>query len=111
MKFFCSAEFIFSVRGHTKNVFDRLLNQMKIRFHKGQVHSYRVALNVLNSQPKLTMIDATEEMFKDYGKMLGTFYFRFEPEIIRVNNIFKVDNMDSKIQTQFSTHYGSACVR
>jgi hypothetical protein len=78
MKFFRSVEFIFHVRGHTKNACDRLFNQMKIRFHKGQVHANRVALDVLNSllnsQPNVTMIDATEEMFKDYGKMIYTFY-------------------------------------
>jgi hypothetical protein len=59
MKLFCSVEFIFYVRGHTKNACDRLFNQMKIRFHKDQVHLYRVSLDVLNSQPNVTMIDAT----------------------------------------------------
>jgi hypothetical protein len=43
------------------------------------------------------MIDATEEMFKDYGKMLDTFYCNFEPGTRRVNHIFKVDNMDGKM--------------
>jgi hypothetical protein len=87
MKLFRSIEFIFYVRGHTKNSH----NQMKIRYHKDQVPSYRVALNVLNSQPNITTIDATEEnMFKNYGKMLTTFYCNFEPGTKRVNHFLKL---------------------
>jgi hypothetical protein len=111
MKFFRSVEFIFYVRGHTKTACDRLFNQMKIRFHKDQVHSYRVALDVLNNQPNVTMIDATEEMFKDYRKMLDTFYCNFEPGTIRVNHIVKVDDMDGEMEMQCYTHDDSACVR
>jgi hypothetical protein len=111
MKFFRSVEFIFYVRGNTKNACDRLFNQMKVRFHKEQVHSYRVALDVLDIQTNVTMIDATEEMFKDYGKMLDTFYCNFEPGTIRVNHIFKVDFMDSKMEMQCYKHDYYACLR
>jgi hypothetical protein len=110
MKFFCSVEVIFNVIGHTKNACDRLFNQMNIRFHKDQVHSYRVALDVLNSQPNVTMIDATEEIFKDYGKMLDRLYCSFEPATIRVNYIFKVDDMEGKMEMRCFTHDDSACV-
>jgi hypothetical protein len=110
MKFFRSFEFIFYVRGHTKNACDHLFNQMKIRFHKDQVHSYPIALVVLNSQLNVRMSDATEEMFKDHGKMLDTFYCNFEPGAIRVNHIFKVDNMDGKMKMKCYTYDDSSCV-
>jgi hypothetical protein len=79
MKYFRNVEFVFFVWGHTKNACSRLFNQMKIRFHKDQVHSYCMALKILNSQPNVSMIDATQDMFKDYGKMLDSFYSNFEP--------------------------------
>jgi hypothetical protein len=70
MKFSCSIEFIFFVLGHTKNARDRLFNQMMIRFHEDQVHSYHVALDILNIQLNVAIIDVTEDMFKDFGNML-----------------------------------------
>jgi hypothetical protein len=51
-------------------------------------------------------------MFKDYGKMLDTFYCNFEPEtMIRVNHIFKVDDMDGNMEMQCYTHDDSTCAR
>jgi hypothetical protein len=100
------------VRGHTKNACDRLFNQMEIPFYKYQVHSYRMALNILNNQPTLSMIDATQDMFKDYGNMLESFYSNFEPGTIRINHIFKVDMIDdTALEMQCSTHDGSSVVR
>jgi hypothetical protein len=63
MKYFRNVEFVFYVRGHTNNACDRLFNQMKIHFHKDQVHSYGMALKILNSQPNVSMIDPTQDMF------------------------------------------------
>jgi hypothetical protein len=110
MKFFRNVEFVFYVRGHTKNACDWLFNQMKIRYHKYQVNSYCVALNVvLNSQPRVTMIDVTEETFKDYGKMLDTFYCNFEAVTIRIIHIFKVDmREETSFEMQCSTPDGSS---
>jgi hypothetical protein len=90
MNYFWMVEFVFYVRGHMKNSCDRLFNQMKIRFHKDQVHSYRVALEILDEQPNIHIIDPTEEVFKDFVKMLDLFYSTFENGAIHVNHIFKV---------------------
>jgi hypothetical protein len=107
IKFFRNVEFVFYVRGHTKNTCDQLFNEMKICFHKDQVHSYRVALGVLNSQPNVTMTDATEDMFNDYGKMIDTFYCNFEAGTIRINHIFKMDmKEETSFEIQCSTHDG-----
>jgi hypothetical protein len=64
---------------------------MKIRFHKDQVHSYCVALEILDEQPNVHIINETKEVFKDFGKMLDSFHSTFENGTIRVNCIFKVD--------------------
>jgi hypothetical protein len=111
MEYFRTVEFSFYVRGHTKNAGDQLFNQMKIRFHKEQVHSYSVALKVLSSQPSASMIDATEDMFKDYGNMLDQFNCNSEIGTIRINHIFKVDLKDSNMEMQCSTYDGSSTVR
>jgi hypothetical protein len=78
-------------------------------FHKDQVHSYHVSLDVLNRRPNVTMIDATidatENIYKDCEKMLDTFYCNVEPGTIRVNHIFKVGEMDRKMEMQCYTHY------
>jgi hypothetical protein len=112
MKYFRNVEFLFYVRGHTRNACDRLFNQMKIRFHKDQVHSYRMALKILNSQPNVSMIDVNQDMFKYYGKMLDSFYSNFEPGTIRINHIFKVDMIDdTDLEMQCSTHDRYSVVR
>jgi hypothetical protein len=111
MKYFRNVEFEFYVRGNTKNACDRLFNQMKICFKKDQVHSYRMALNILNIQPNVSIIDANQYMFKYYGKMLDSFYSNFEHGTIRINHIFKVYMIDdTALDMQCSTHDGSSVV-
>jgi hypothetical protein len=46
----------FYVLGHTKNACDRLLNQLKLRYHKQNVYTVHQVINVLNSQPNVTGI-------------------------------------------------------
>jgi hypothetical protein len=51
-------------------------------------------------------------MFKDYGKMLDSFYSNFEPGTIRINHNFKVGMIDdTALEMQCSTHNGSSVVR
>jgi hypothetical protein len=104
MNYFRTVEFVFYVCGHTKNVCDRLFNQMKIWFHKGQVHSYHVALEILDEQPNVHIINATEEVFKDFGKMLDSFYSTFENGTICVNHIFKFDKEEDVLEMQCYAH-------
>jgi hypothetical protein len=112
MKYFRNVEFVSYVWGHTTNACDRLFNQMKIRFHKDQMHSYHMTLKILISQPNVSIIDATQEMFKYCGKMFGSFYSNFEPGTIIINHIFKVDMIDdTALEMQCVTHDGSSVVR
>jgi hypothetical protein len=112
MKFFRNSDFVFYVRGHTKNACDRLFNQIQISFHKDQVHSYRVDLSILNSQPNVTMIDVTEDMFKDYENIIDNFYCNFEAHTIIINSIFKVvTREETSFDMLCSTHEGSSMVQ
>jgi hypothetical protein len=110
MNYLRTVEFVFYVRGHTKNAVDRLFNQMKIRFHKDQVHLYRVAVEILDEQPNVHIIDAIEEFFKDFGKMLDSLYSTFENGNFHVNHIFKVDNEDNVMEIQCYTRDGAEVV-
>jgi hypothetical protein len=85
---------------------------MDIQFQKDQVHSYCMALKILNSQPNVSIIVATQDMFKDYGNMIDGFYSNFEPGTIRINHIFKVEMIDdTALEIQCLTHDGSSVVR
>jgi len=42
LQFFKAVEFVFYVRGHTKNLCDRMFNLMKKRYHRSQIFSMRV---------------------------------------------------------------------
>jgi hypothetical protein len=50
MGYFRSCEFDFYIRGHTKNACDRLFNQMKIRFLKRDMYSYKNILEIIGAQ-------------------------------------------------------------
>jgi hypothetical protein len=65
---------VFYVRGHTKNSCDRMFNQMKLRFHKQDIFTYKQALDALGKQDNVTMTDTTEGMFKNYGALLYKYY-------------------------------------
>jgi hypothetical protein len=104
MNYFWTVEFVFYVCGHTKNACDRLFSQMKIRFHKDYVHSYRAALAILDDQPTVHIIDATEEVFKDFFNMIYSFSSTFENGTICVNHIFKVDKEEDVMKIQCYMH-------
>jgi hypothetical protein len=50
MGYFRSYEFDLYIRGHTKNACDRLFNQMKIRFLKRDMYSYKNILEIIGAQ-------------------------------------------------------------
>jgi hypothetical protein len=58
MKYFEEVEFVFYVRGHTKNACDITFNQMKLRFHKQDIFTYGQTVDALGKQENITMIDA-----------------------------------------------------
>jgi hypothetical protein len=89
-KYFSTVEFIFYIRGHTKNVCDRLFNLLKIWYHKSDVYTMDMLLDVLNLQDDVTFHNTSSTTFKNYDKMLDTFYKNFKPGTIQKNHCFSV---------------------
>jgi hypothetical protein len=110
MKFFVEVEFVFFVRGHTKNACDRMSNQMKLHFHKQDIFTYKQALDALGKQYNVTMIDATEGMFKNYGALLDKYYNNFKTGTICKNHVFCMSNQDPDFNMNCVTHDGAKFV-
>jgi hypothetical protein len=98
MGYFRSCEFDFFIRGHTNNACDLLFNHTKIRFHKSDVYSYKNLLEILGAQENVTIIDATEDLFLDYGKFLDEHYNSLKARTINKNHIFQCDEYDATEQ-------------
>jgi hypothetical protein len=107
MKYFEEVEFIFYVRGHTKSACDRTFNQMKLHFHRQDIFTYGQAVEALGKQENITMIDATEGMFKNYGALLDKYYNSFKTGTIQKNHVFRVTNGEPSMNIQCSTHDGA----
>ncbi len=91
MKCFKKVEFIFYVKGHTKNVCDRLFNLLKIRYHKANVYTMDMLSEVCNAMNDISFSHIANDVFFDYDAMLDMFYSNFKPGTIQVNHYFKVD--------------------
>jgi hypothetical protein len=50
MRYFLTVEFVFYIRGHTKNACDRMFNQMKLQYHKKDIFSWSQALETLDTK-------------------------------------------------------------
>jgi hypothetical protein len=104
MGYFLKVEFAFYIRGHTKNACDRTYNQMKSKYHKKDIFTWEQALQTLNIKEHVNVVDTKEDVFKDYGAMLDTFYGTFKPGTIQKNHIFRVEDTDASLLMQCSTH-------
>jgi hypothetical protein len=82
-KYFKTVEFIFYIRGHTKNVCDRLINLLKIQYHKSNVYPMDMLVDVLNRMNDITFNYASSAYFYDYDKVLDKFYKNFKPGTIK----------------------------
>jgi hypothetical protein len=80
---------------------------MKLRFHKQEIFTYGQAVEAFGKQENITMIDATEGMFKNYGALLDKYYNNFKTRTIQKNHFFRVTNGDPSLNIQCSTHDGA----
>jgi hypothetical protein len=103
MDYFLKFEFAFYIRGHTKNACNRTNNQMKSKYHKKDIFTWEQAMQTLNIKEHMTMVDTKEDVFKDCGAMLDTFYGTFKPGTIK-NHIFQVEYTDASLLIQCYTH-------
>lgn len=103
LKFFLSVEFIFYVRGHTKNLCDRMFNLLKKRYHHSQIFSLQKLTSLLNELENVTYHHVTSEIFFDYNSFLDLFYKKFKPGTVKSNHLFWVEGGDGA--TMYSTTY------
>jgi hypothetical protein len=92
LKYFHRVEFIFYIRGHTKNDCDRLFNQLKLRWHKTNTYTMAQMVDVLNAQPHVTFTEVKYDVFKDYASVLDKFYKSFNPGTIQQHHVFWVES-------------------
>jgi hypothetical protein len=64
-------------------------------------------VEALGKQKNITMIDATEGMFKNYGALIDNYYINFKTGTIQKNHVFLVTNRDPSLNIQCSTHDGA----
>ena len=96
---FREINFIFLIKGHTKNECDRMFNLLKISWRKSNIYCFSQALEVLNSVDDVTAIDASCNYHHDYDKTFKAFYKQPVSGTIQKNHIFsfKKDNMNNVI--------------
>jgi hypothetical protein len=83
MGYFLTVEYVFYIRGHTKNACNHMFNQMKLKFHRRDIFSWGQLLETLNIKEHINIVDAQESHFKDYGTLLDKLYVNFKPNIIK----------------------------
>jgi hypothetical protein len=104
MGYFKTVVVAFYVRRHTKNACNRIFNQMKLKYHKKDFFTWTQAVETLNTKDTVNIVDAKEELFKDYGSMLDKLYSSFKPTTIQKNHIFKVEHTDATLSMQCAIH-------
>jgi hypothetical protein len=110
MRYFLTVEFIFYIRGHTKNACDRMFNRVKLKYHKKDIFSWSQFLETLDTKEHVRIVYAQEAMFKDYGALLDKFYVSFKAGTIQKNHIFKVEHINEKLNIQCAVHNGAPFV-
>jgi len=79
---------------------------MKLRFHKSDVYTMEMLLSKLNEQPNVTVLEAMEDTFLDYRKMLDVFYKQFNSGTVQKNHMLWVTS--AKATTIISKEYKDA---
>jgi len=94
--YFKKVNFVFLVKGHTKNSADRMFNLLKHRWHKMQVYTYQQALESLAVNDDVTVIDSSN-LHYDYAKFLNTIYKQPVTGTIKKNHrfMFRSDTMEN----------------
>lgn len=92
--FFHQVEFIFYVRGHTKNVCDRMFNLLKKRYHKDNIFSITHLTTLLNAIDNVNYQHMQGNIFFDYNSLLDNFYKQMRPGSVTQNHYFWVNSTE-----------------
>ena len=91
LHYFEKVEFIFYVRGHTKNVCDRMFNLLKKRYHRHQIYTMAQLCHNLNMLPNTNFYTVQSDVFYNYDAMFDRFYKPFKPGTVTRNHVFWVE--------------------
>ena len=102
---FKKVNYIFLIKGHTKNACDRMFNMLKIKWHKSNVYSMEQAIEVLNAAENVTAIEAGH-IHVDYASLFDRWYKQPASGSIQKNHIFSFcsDTIKNVILTSKSSH-------
>ena len=73
--------------GITKNACDRMFNTLKEDYHSKNIYTMAELVPILNRSERVTVREAREEDFFDYGTFLNLFYSKFTKKV-KHNHIF-----------------------
>ena len=77
------------MKGHTKNIADRLFNLLKRIVRISNVYTFKSLVRVLSGDKK-SICPVKEGEFEDWETFLNTYYRRFPSGTIQKNHIFEV---------------------
>ena len=93
MNYFQRVQFLFYIKGHTKNVCDRMFNLMKQNFHKHDVYSMEQLLSCLSKQSQVTVHHPMPNEFSDWTKMFDKYHRSYKH--VKINHVFTCDRSNS----------------
>jgi 16S rRNA G1207 methylase RsmC len=73
---------------------------MKLCYHKQGITTYGQSVEALGKHGNITMIGATEGMFKNYGALLAKYYNNCKTVTIQKKHVFRVTNVDPSLNIQ-----------
>ena len=76
LKYFRKINLIFLVKGHTKNMCDRMFNSMKSRYHHRNVYTLKDTFRILNLDDNVTVYPTSSTDFYDWDSIFDTIYKR-----------------------------------
>ncbi len=91
LQYFQSVEFKFYVRGHTKNMCDRIFNLLKKRYHHSNIYSVKSLSLLLNEIDNITYTHVLSDVFFDYLQLFDNFYKKFQPGTVKKHHLFLVE--------------------
>jgi len=104
MGYFKQVNFVFLVVGHTKNAADRILNLLKLKYRKVNVHTMQELFTVLNTSGHVTIHSTKPDDFADWNTFLNLFYGKYSQSdsggLIKQNHIFSCNYSQDRVGNQ-----------
>ena len=89
LRYFKRINLIFLVKGHTKNMCDRMFNSMKQRYHHRNIYTLEDTYKILNLDDMVTVFPTTSTNFYDWDSFYDTVYKRPKGGSIKKNHLFQ----------------------